>query len=329
MDRQTLILAMKNQVISDEEVAAFNDAMVRAGCTTVRRAAMFIAQVGHESVGLRYYSEIWGPSADQLTYNYRLGNNGPADAYAYRGSGPIQVTGKANFASLSKWAFSKGYVTSPTYFVDNPDDLRTIRFGFLGAVWYWTVERDLNSYADRGDIEGASIAINGRNSTGRANGIDDRISRWNDALKLGEGILPTTQGGFLMALDDNAQQQVAAAARQLGDSKTTWNGATSEKLAADYNPKTTGWARRAIERAALTAWRMAQRRPSTSLYRDSDLSIGDTTDFVQWTDGTVHQVWVELGALFGDKDSLARVKKAASAGSERAQALLDHIEEKK
>ncbi|AXH49782.1 lysin A, glycosyl hydrolase domain [Gordonia phage Pleakley] len=331
MDRATLKKAMSNEVISDGETTAVNEALVRAGCTTVRRAAMFLAQIGHECVGMRYYSEIWGPSAQQLTYQGRMGNNNPGDGYRYRGSGPLQITGKDNFRSLSAWAHGKGYVPTPTYFVDNPDLLRSEKFGFLGAVWYWTVARPMNDLVDAGDsatwngyrgFEAVTAAINGGTY-----GLDDRKARYQRCLALGEAILPTGSGeGFLMALDDNAQNRLDAEAKQLGDSKVHWDGATSEKLAADYNPKTTGWARRAIERAALTAWHLVQRRPSTSPYRDSDNAIGTTLDFAQWADGTAHAIFIEQGAIFGDPDSLARVKKAATAGSTRAKALLAYIE---
>lgn len=217
MNRETLIKAMGNEVISDSEVAAVNEALIRAGCTTINRAAMFLAQVGHECVGMRYYSEIWGPSAQQLTYQGRMGNNQPGDDYRYRGSGPLQITGKDNFRSLSSWAYQKGYVPTPTYFVDNPDLLRSEKFGFLGAVWYWTQARNMNSYADNGDIDGATKAVNGGYY-----GLDDRITRWNRCRALGNAILPSeSKEGFLMGLDDNQQNKVLGAAIQTGEAQVT------------------------------------------------------------------------------------------------------------
>jgi len=210
MDRETLIQAMGNPVISNEECDAFNQALARSGCTNVNRAAMFCAQVGHESIGLRYYSEIWegAGSRQQQTYQGRMGNNNPGDGYRYRGSGPLQVTGKDNFRGLSEWAFDKGFCPTRTYFVDNPDELRSIHYGFLGAIWYWTEERPMNDYADRGDIRGASIAVNGGTT-----GLDDRIARWKNCLNLGARLLP--EGGFLMGLPDNKQEQVWSGAAQL------------------------------------------------------------------------------------------------------------------
>ena len=39
-------------------VGPMNQAMIAADITTPRRAAMWCAQIGHESVGLRYMEEI-------------------------------------------------------------------------------------------------------------------------------------------------------------------------------------------------------------------------------------------------------------------------------
>ncbi|XAO35463.1 hypothetical protein SEA_MORGANA_29 [Gordonia phage Morgana] len=114
-------------------------------------------------------------------------------------------------------------------------------------------------------------------------------------------------------------------ARQLGDSAAFGKGKTSRQLSDEYVPDTKGWARRAIERAALTAWLLVQRRPSTSPYRTSSAPIGDTADFVQWTDGTVHALYVEQGAMFGDPESLLLVRSAAAGGNPRAKALLSYL----
>ena len=165
----------------------FNEAMVAAGVTTVRRAAMWCAQLGHESVGLRYMREIWGPTPAQRGYEGRvdLGNTRPGDGKRFMGRGPIQVTGRHNYTSLSQWAHKEGLVPTPTFFVDNPTELEKPRHGFLGAVWYWTTQRPLNQLSDAGDLTGATRAINGG-----TNGINDRRARYNRALALGEALLP-------------------------------------------------------------------------------------------------------------------------------------------
>lgn len=186
MDAQALANAMGNRLpLSRYEQLrpAFEDALRQAQCTTVNRAAMFIAQIGTESGGLQWMEEL----ADGSEYEGRgdLGNIYPGDGTRFKGRGPIQVTGRHNYGELSSWAYQQGYVSSPTYFLDHPEELSDNVYGFLGAVWYWTVARDMNSYADTGDIYGATRAVNGG-----LHGIEDRIRRWDVARSFGANILP-------------------------------------------------------------------------------------------------------------------------------------------
>lgn len=174
-----------------EILSAVRDGLVQSQCTNPNRIAMWLAQVGHESAGLRYMEEI----ADGSAYEGRddLGNTVPGDGRRFKGRGPIQVTGRSNYTELSKWAHGRGLVPSPTFFVDQPAQLASDRYGFIGVTWYWTTQRPMNTYADRRDIEGASIAVNGRNrTTGRANGIEDRIARYQRALAVGDALLALT-----------------------------------------------------------------------------------------------------------------------------------------
>lgn len=204
MDAQTLARAMGNAVSSEryEQLApAFNAAMIAADCTTVDRAAMWCAQIGHESGGLRWMEEI----ADGTDYEWRgdLGNNQPGDGRRFKGRGPIQVTGRANYGQLSRWAHGRGLVPTSTYFVDNPAELSSDRYGFLGAVWYWTSARPMNTYADNSDIVGATRAVNGG-----TNGLPDRQLRWNRCREeIGAALLPT--GGTMPDIPTLALDQLS------------------------------------------------------------------------------------------------------------------------
>lgn len=170
----------------------FIEAMKAAQINTPLRAAHWCAQIGHESGGLRYMEEI----ADGSQYEGRadLGNTRPGDGRRYKGSGPIQLTGRHNFAKFSEWCFSRRLVTSPTYFVDYPEQVRTNpRWGFLAASWYWTVARpNLNAQADRDDVEAVTRSINGG-----VNRLQDRRKRLVVCKQLGAQLLPTTQEGGL------------------------------------------------------------------------------------------------------------------------------------
>ena len=188
MDAQTLREAM-GRSLSAERYAqlapGFDAALAQAGCTTVSRAAMWCAQLGHESSGLRYMEEI----ASGAAYEGRrdLGNTQPGDGRRFKGHGPIQITGRANHTAVSQWAHARGYVPTPTYFVDHPTELGSDRYGFLGPVWYWTVARpQINALCDRGDLVNVTRAINGG-----TNGLADRRSRWEACLRLGAQLLPS------------------------------------------------------------------------------------------------------------------------------------------
>ncbi|MFT4199772.1 glycoside hydrolase family 19 protein [Gordonia sp. (in: high G+C Gram-positive bacteria)] len=161
------------------------------GCTTVDRAAMWLAQIGHESAGLRYMEEI----ASGADYEGRtdLGNTEKGDGVRFKGRGPIQVTGRTNYTELSAWAHENGYVPSSTFFVDHPEELASDEYGFLGVTWYWTVARpQINTLADDRDLDGVTRAINGG-----LNGLADRTSRYEHCLRLAEAASPPKRRSWL------------------------------------------------------------------------------------------------------------------------------------
>ena len=164
--------------------SGLNKALRLAGCTTVKRAAMFCAQVGEESISLTAATEL----ASGAEYEGRpdLGNTHPGDGVRFKGRSFIQITGRSNYGKLSQWAHSERLVPSATYFVEHPAQLATDQYVWLGPVWYWTVARSMNRFADAGDVEGATRAVNGG-----LNGFDDRNNRWHRCLRLGNAILPT------------------------------------------------------------------------------------------------------------------------------------------
>lgn len=197
MDVATLREAMGRTLSLEryaELVPAVNTALRMADCTTINRAAMWCAQVGHESLGLRYQQEIWGPTAQQKKYDpasgsslaRTLGNTVAGDGSRFRGHGWLQITGRGHHASVSKWAHGKGYVPTATYFVDRPEELGSDRYAGLAVAWYWTVARpDINTLSDRGDLETVTRRINGGTT-----GLADRQARWDRCRKLGAALLP-------------------------------------------------------------------------------------------------------------------------------------------
>ncbi len=139
----------------DEETANkylpyLNKAMIDGGINTKERQAAFLAQLGHESVGLRYMEEI----ASGAAYEGRadLGNTQPGDGVRFKGRGPIQLTGRSNYRAAGE-ALGIDLEHNPTRAAD-PD------VAFRIAVWFWN-SRDLSSYADRGDFQSITYRING------------------------------------------------------------------------------------------------------------------------------------------------------------------------
>lgn len=164
-----------------ELLPGYLNAARAANITTVERAAMWAAQLGHESVGLRYMEEI----ADGSAYNGRadLGNVYPGDGPRFKGRGPIQLTGRNNYRAFTRWAREHGHTTLD--FEAEPHHLSEPHWGFLAASYYWTVARpDINTLADRRDMETVTRRINGG-----LNGIADRRQRYDRALSMGDRLL--------------------------------------------------------------------------------------------------------------------------------------------
>jgi putative chitinase len=158
---------------------------------TPARQAAFLANVGHESGGLRYTTEIWGPTPVQLRYEGRadLGNTQTGDGYRFRGHGLIQTTGRANHAAARDRLRQRLGGTVPDFEAD-PDALALPVWAALSAGDYWDM-CGLNAWADRGDFDGVCDLINrGRKSAkhGDSNG-------WAERLKLYKAAQAALQGG--------------------------------------------------------------------------------------------------------------------------------------
>lgn len=142
--------------------------------------AQFLAQVMHESGGLRYVREIWGPTKAQKGYEGRadLGNVKPGDGKRFMGRDVLQITGRANYRTLTKWV--RDTFGANVDFEAKPDLLESPEWLGIGAIWYFLTRKGLIDYARAGNIEMVTRRVNGG-----LNGYQDRL-RWYDdcALKL-------------------------------------------------------------------------------------------------------------------------------------------------
>jgi len=145
-----------------------NQAMQQAGINTPQREAAFLAQLGHESGSFKYMQEL--ASGQEYEGRKDLGNTQPGDGVKYKGRGPIQITGRANYAAAGK--------ALGLDLIDHPDLAATPQVGFQTAAWYWNTH-NLNQYADQNtqaSFDKITKAINGG-----YNGKADRDARWNVA----------------------------------------------------------------------------------------------------------------------------------------------------
>lgn len=165
------------------------------GVNTPARMAMFLAQVGHETLGLKYQAELWGPTAQQNRYErdfsqafsasnernklaHKLGNSVAGDGRRYAGRGWFQTTGRYNYGQLQ--AGLRAYLPGERIpdFEAHPETLTTPPWACAAGLHYWA-SHNLNAFADAGNLAKCTEVING----GR-NGLDDRRARWIHAQKV-------------------------------------------------------------------------------------------------------------------------------------------------
>lgn len=140
---------------------------------TPARSAAFLAQIGHESGGLRYTTELWGPTPAQSGYEGRadLGNLKPGDGFKYRGHGLIQVTGRANHVSARDRLRVRFGIRVPD-FEASPEKLAEFEWAARSAGDFWD-RLGLNELADAGDFMRLTRRINGG-----TNGYAQRLALW-------------------------------------------------------------------------------------------------------------------------------------------------------
>ena len=181
-----------------------NSALSLCGCSTAEHVAMWIAQVGHESAGLtrlveslnytpdglmatwptRYtrarateHGRTQDKAADQRAiamhvYGDRLGNRqNTLDGWTYRGRGPIQVTGRANYRECGQ-VIGVDLESEPSLL-----ELRST--GAASTAWYWRKHK-LTGY--NGDVLAVTRRINGG-----TNGLADRQARYDKAFAVLSG----------------------------------------------------------------------------------------------------------------------------------------------
>ena len=161
------------------------------------RAAHFFAQCAHESGNFKAFSENLNYGAKGLrgifgkyfptdalarayerkpakianrVYANRMGNGDEAsgEGFAYKGRGPLQLTGKNNYRAFGK------YIGREQEILDNPDLVAT-ELGFESALWFFDANK-LWSICDQG-VNDASILALTKRINGGTHGLDDRKAK--------------------------------------------------------------------------------------------------------------------------------------------------------
>lgn len=167
-------------------VAAINKVCPQYGMTT-DILHEFLANVIHESKEFTRYEENLNYSAKRLTevwptrfktleeaipyannpqklackvYGGRLGNNDPLDGWEFRGSGPIQMTGKDHFIKFSSWMDRKFKVTKTekewAALIRNDHQM-----AMHSACWIFSIAKGLNDEAENDNMRLIIKKING------------------------------------------------------------------------------------------------------------------------------------------------------------------------
>lgn len=162
-------------------------AMMAYGIDTPKRQAAFLARIGHESGGLHWPSELWGPTATQRRYETRqdLGNNQPGDGERFKGHGWIQVTGRYNHAQARDRLRDVFGSRVPDFEAD-PERLADPEWAAYSAAEFWH-RNNINKYADIGDFDGVCDVINrGRKTApyGDANGFAESFALYERAKRV-------------------------------------------------------------------------------------------------------------------------------------------------
>lgn len=171
--------------------AALEAARLKSQVNTPARLACLMGQIAHETSGLttmvesmlwrdpvrldKFFSLVRGvddakaliaqgqPAIANRVYGGRLGN-GPessGDGWRFRGSGYLQLTGRANYAEIGKLVGLD--------LVGHPEWVRDPASAARVALQFWDA-RGCNELADMGDLEGITRVVNGPALAG----LDDR-----------------------------------------------------------------------------------------------------------------------------------------------------------
>jgi putative chitinase len=178
------------------------------GLTTTKRIAAFMAQAAHESSSFTRFREIWDGKGWQATYGNKMGNNGAADGYKFRGRGAFQTTGHDNYKATSLAIFGD------TRLLDQPEILEQPYYAALSAMYFWN-NRGFNKLADEGNFREITRRLNG--AIVSTTHLPERVAFWNAFT----AVMAISPGSFVVEAvkkkSNNVQSTVVTSYRNLSD----------------------------------------------------------------------------------------------------------------
>jgi putative chitinase len=153
--------------IQPDELADLNRCCNTFFINTPQRKRHFMAQIAHESGGLSWLKEL--ATGDDYEGRTDLGNTQPGDGRKFKGSGAIQLTGRANYQAFAN------YIKNPK--VMEGCDYVAEKYPFSSAG-YWWIQNKMNELCD---LPAVTVEMVTRRVNGGVNGLEDRIKYYERA----------------------------------------------------------------------------------------------------------------------------------------------------
>lgn len=151
-----------------------NACLQRFSINTPGRICHFLAQVAHESGGLRWMMEL--ASGDDYEGRKDLGNMTAGDGRRFKGAGALQLTGRYNYQRLSDFLGDPDVMLGCEYVAN--------RYPFTSAGLWWHLNA-MNPFIDNGaSCRQVSAKVNGRDP---ANGLAEREEYYKKAVDVIKG----------------------------------------------------------------------------------------------------------------------------------------------
>jgi predicted chitinase len=162
-------VAVFTKAPSPSQLTDLNACLARFNINTPARIQHFLAQVGHESGGLKWMLEL--ASGDAYEGRKDLGNTKQGDGPRFKGAGAIQLTGRFNYQKFADYIKDPDVMDGAAYVAS--------RYPFSSAGFWWH-QNAINAFVDQGaNCRQVSAKVNGRDP---ANGLADREAYFTRAV---------------------------------------------------------------------------------------------------------------------------------------------------